>query len=409
MKAEMIAVGTEILLGQIVNTNAQFISQQFAGLGVDLYYETVIGDNVLRLKEALGIAFARVDLVILTGGLGPTKDDLTKETVAEYFGAALEMHQPSLAEISGYFQRVGRPMTENNKKQAMLPQGCIVMKNNHGTAPGCILEKDGKTAVMLPGPPTEMKFMFLESVVPYLKSKSTDVIASKSVRLFGTGESAVETQVRDLMERQNPTVAPYAKEGEVELRVTAKASAQEEAEALIAPAVREIQNRLGEFVYGYDEDTLESVTVEFLKQNGLTVSTAESCTGGLIAGAITEVPGSSEVFGFGVVTYANQAKVQMAGVRAETLEKYGAVSPQTAEEMARGIREKSGSDLGVSATGIAGPDGGSEEKPVGLVYIALAGPKRTVCRKLNLNGNRASVRKLTKMNVLDMIRKEGLQ
>lgn len=405
MKAEIIAVGTEILLGQIVNTNAQFISRELSHLGIDLHYQTVVGDNACRLTEVLDIAFGRADMVILTGGLGPTNDDLTKETVAAYFGLELELHEPSLSEIKVIFERLGREMTENNKKQAMLPKDAIILQNDNGTAPGCIISKDGKTAILLPGPPKEMMPMFLNKVIPHIKSTSNEVIVSKSVRIFGKGESGIEDLVRDLMESANPTVAPYAKEGEVELRVTAKTQTQEQANCIIDEMIDKLKLRIGDYIYGYDEDTLASVAVAKLVKNNLSLSIAESCTGGLVAGAITEVPGSSQIFGYGFTTYSNEAKTALLGVDQQTLAQYGAVSEAVAREMAIGAKERSKSSIGVSVTGIAGPDGGTEQKPVGLVYIALADENGVICNKLNLSGNRQRIRGLTTMNVLDMIRR----
>ncbi len=403
MNAEIIAVGTEILLGQILNTNAKYISECLAGAGVNMYYQTVIGDNPERLKKALETAFSRVDTVILTGGLGPTCDDLTKETVAEYFGKKLARDAYSLEKIEKRMTRLGAQMTENNKKQADMPEGCIILENLNGTAPGCIVEENGKTAIMLPGPPSEMEPMFKDAVMPYLMKKTNSVIHSVSVRIFGKGESLVETLLRDLMDRPNPSLAPYAKEGEVELRVTARAENEDEAIKLAQPVVEEIKNRLGENIYGYDDDTLETVAVKKLIAAGKTVSTAESCTGGMVASAITAVAGSSEVFGYGFVTYANEAKENLVGVEGGTLKTYGAVSSQTAMEMAKGAREKSGSDIGVSTTGIAGPGGGTDEKPVGLVYIAISTKEKTEYKKLNLLGDRNKIRRLTVKHVMNMI------
>ncbi len=402
MNAEIIAVGTEILLGQILNTNAKYISEKLATVGVNMYYQTVIGDNPARLKQALELAFSRVDTVILTGGLGPTCDDLTKETVAGFFGKKLVRDEYSLKKIEDRMSRLGAKMTDNNKKQADMPEGCIILENFNGTAPGCIIEENGKTAIMLPGPPREMEPMFDGAVVPYLASKTAEVIRSTSVRIFGKGESLAETIVRDLMDSENPTLAPYAKEGEVELRVTAKAKDEEEARRLIAPMVEEIKNRLGENIYGYDEDNLTTVAVGKLIKNKKTISTAESCTGGLLAGEITSVSGSSEIFGYGYITYANEAKQDLVGVNPETLKKHGAVSSEVAMEMAKGARERSGSHIGVSATGVAGPSC-SEAKPVGLVYIALSTEEKTVYKKLNLIGDRGRIRRLTVKHIMNMI------
>ena len=403
MKAEIIAVGTELLLGQILNTNAKYISQQLAGAGVDMYYQTVTGDNPERLKSALSIAFSRADTVILTGGLGPTKDDLTKETVAEYFGRKLVRDEYSMKKIERHIKKIGMPLTENNKKQADMPEGCIIIENFKGTAPGCIIEENGKTAVMLPGPPSEAEPMFKDFVLPYLTKRTGAVIVSKSVRIFGKGESLVETLVKDLTEGENPTLAPYAKEGEVELRITAKAENEDEAKSLIESMRREVEKRLGENIYGYDDDSLETVAVRGLIEHKKTISTAESCTGGTVAAAITSVAGSSEIFGYGFVTYANEAKQNLVGVEENTLKMYSAVDPETAMQMAEGARKRSGSDIGVSTTGIAGPGGGTEEKPVGLVYIAISTEKETKYKKLNLAGDRNKIRRLTVKHVLNMI------
>lgn len=406
MNAEIISVGTELLLGQIVNTNAAYIAKQLASVGINLYRTTVVGDNAERLIKAAKEAFSRTELVIFTGGLGPTNDDITKETVAEYFGLELICDEYSLNKIKSFFDRINKPMTQNNVKQACMPEGSIIAENFNGTAPGCIIEQNGKIAVLLPGPPSELVPMFENKIMPYLAEKSDTVIVSKTVKTFGIGESALEEKIKDLTYDCNPTIAPYAKTGEAELRITAKAANAADAEKLIMSMLDEVKKRIGEYIYGYDDDTLNSVAYKFLKDNGLTLSTAESCTGGLIADALVTMPGSSAVFGYGAVTYANEAKMQLLGVKPETLEKYGAVSPQTAREMAEGIRKLSGSDLGVASTGIAGPDGGSDEKPVGLVYIAVSGKNGTRTKKLNLSGGRENIRALAVKNVLHMIIEE---
>lgn len=391
--AEILCIGTEILLGNIVNTNSSVISRGLADIGIDMYHHTVVGDNPERLKEALNVAFSRNSIVITTGGLGPTYDDLSKETVAEYFGAKLVLDEESLAHTQSFFKKWGCPMTENNVKQAMMPEGCIILKNPNGTAPGAILEKDGKTAVLLPGPPREMTPMFEEQVLPYLQKRSGRVLLSHGVHFFGIGESALENELRDEMEgMNNPTLAPYAKEGEVMLRVTASAEDKAGAEALLVPVVDMLKSRFAQYIYGVDVNNLQTAVVRALIQKGLTVAAAESCTGGWLAKRITEVPGSSGVFGYGVVTYANEAKEKLLGVSHETLEKYGAVSPQTAEEMANGVRRVSGADIGVSITGIAGPDGGSAEKPVGLVYVGVSSEKYNDVIKLNLSRGYAEER-----------------
>ena len=403
MKAEIIAVGTELLLGQIVNTNARDLASGLSDCGVIVYYQTVVGDNPGRLKQAIADAYERVDLVILTGGLGPTKDDLTKEIVAEYFGKKLVLDQPSLDRIQGYFDRMGREMNETNKKQAYMPEGCIILENNCGTAPGLIVEEGGKIAILLPGPPKEMNPMFEEKVKPWLSGKTGSTIKSRTLKMTDIGESNMAAEVSDLMEGENPTVAPYAKEGESELRITAMAKTEEEADGLIEPVAKEIYARLGEYIYGEDDTTLVEALVKKLIEKKLTISTAESCTGGLIASEITSVAGSSEIFGSGYVTYANSAKMKMLGVKDKTLADHGAVSENTAKEMAEGARAASGADIAVSVTGIAGPGGGTPEKPVGLVYMALADDKGTIVKKLNLDGSRDKVRRRTVKYVFKMV------
>lgn len=411
--AEILCIGTEILLGNIVNTNSQVISEGLAELGINVYRHTVVGDNPERLREALEAAFARSDIVVTTGGLGPTYDDLSKETVAAYFGLPLELHEPSAKAIKCFFEGIDRPMTENNLKQAMMPRGCTVLENRSGTAPGAIIEGGGKLAVLLPGPPREMLPMFRAQVVPHLAGLSGHVLRSHSIYFFGIGESALEAELREKIEQmQNPTVAPYAKDGEVMLRVTAYAKIAGEAEQLMQPVVAELCERYPQYVYGVDVDNLQTAAVHALAAAGLTVAVAESCTGGYIAKRITEVPGSSEVFGCGVVSYANSTKEKLLGVSHQTLERYGAVSPQTAQEMADGVRRVSGADIGISTTGIAGPDGGSAEKPVGLVYVGISREGKTDAVKLTLargysDGERELIRYLAASHALNLIRKSA--
>ena len=381
LKIEILCVGTEILLGDIVNTNARYIAKEIAALGLECYHQSVVGDNPKRLKESLELAFSRADAVIMTGGLGPTYDDLTKETAAEFFGRKMYLHQPSIEWIEGFFKRIGREMTENNRKQAMMPEGATVFDNHNGTAPGLAIKGElkehpewgEKIAILMPGPTREMVPMFKESVEPYLASFSQRVFVSHEVHLFGIGESSAETKLRDVMESMtNPTIAPYAKDGEVLLRVTASAENSEEAEKMITPVYSIIEERLGEYIYGIDVGSLQNALVKLLSEKHLTVATAESCTGGLIAKRITDVPGASEVFGMGAVCYANEIKTKLLGVSEETLKSFGAVSHQTAKEMAEGARRVSGADIAISTTGIAGPGGGTEEKPVGLVYVGVS-------------------------------------
>lgn len=396
--AEILCIGTEILLGNIVNTNSADISQGLAELGVNMYHHTVVGDNPERLREALEIAFSRNNIVITTGGLGPTYDDLSKETIAAYFGRKLVRHEPSMKALEAFFSHFASEMTENNLKQAMMPEGCLVLENHNGTAPGAILEEDGKIAIMLPGPPREMRPMFREQVMPWLARRSDRILRSHCVYFFGIGESSLEQQLRAEMESMtNPTLAPYAKEGEVMLRVTASASSEAEAEALMRPVIDMLLQRFGDLIYGVDVDNLQTAAVELLRASGLKTAVAESCTGGYLAKRITDVPGSSDVFECGVVSYANAVKAKVLGVKEETLAQYGAVSPQTAQEMADGVRTLSGADIGVSLTGIAGPGGGSQEKPVGLVYLGISSPWHSEVKELRLDRGYSEQRELIRL------------
>ncbi len=367
--AEILCIGTELLMGDIVNTNAAYIAKEMAALGINLYYQSVVGDNPQRLKESLALAFSRVDTVITTGGLGPTYDDLTKETIADYFGQKLVLHQPSYDRLCAYFARNNREMTENNKKQAFMPERCTVLENPNGTAPGCCIEQDGKTLIMLPGPPREMKPMFDHWAVPILTKDSEYTLVSKNLYFFGIGESTLESRLKDLMvNSRNPTVAPYAKTGEVMLRVTARVHRPEEAEGVMAPALKIIEETAGEYLYGIDVGNLQTAAVRILREKGLHAAAAESCTGGLVAKRLTEVSGSSAVFECGVCTYSNRMKAQILHVKEETLQKFSAVSPEVAAEMAEGVCALSGADIGVSVTGNAGPEP-SEGKPVGMVFV----------------------------------------
>ncbi|HOG00328.1 MAG: putative competence-damage inducible protein [Firmicutes bacterium ADurb.Bin248] len=405
MTCELISVGTELLLGNILNTNAQYISQKLADLGVNCYLQTTVGDNPDRLEEAVRRALARADVVILTGGLGPTCDDLTKETVSAALGKKLVLDEDSLAHIRRRFAKMGREMTPNNVKQAEFPEGCAILPNPHGTAPGCIIEHDGKAAILLPGPPNEMEPMFDASVMPYLEKRSGTKLYSRMVRIFGKGESSVEYELRDLMDGTNPTVAPYALLGEVKLRVTARCRSEREGEKLVAPVIAEIRRRLGAVVYSDEGRELHEVCAELLLGHKKTLAVAESCTGGMLASRLVSVPGSSRWFLEGCVTYANDAKARRLGVSTDTLASCGAVSGQTALEMARGIRRTSGADVGLAITGIAGPDGGTPEKPVGLVYIALASGEVEQVTELRFTGGRERIRNSACLNALDMLRR----
>ena len=406
MNAEILAVGTELLLGQIVNTNAQYISQRLPEVGVNVYYHDVVGDNPKRLKDSLSLALQRSDVVILTGGLGPTKDDLTKETVAQMLNRNLVLDEESLSIMKIFFARFNRQMTSNNIKQAYLPEGSIIIKNKNGTAPGCIIEEGDKVVIMLPGPPSEMRPMFEDTVIPYFKNKSHSRLVSRFMKIFGIGESAVEDKIIDLIDNQtNPTIAPYAKQGEVMLRITANCEAGENAENLINPVMDEIKKRLGDTVYSVDNKEIEEVVADLLLKKCLTISIAESCTGGLISKTLTEIPGISQVFMSGVVSYSNNAKINILGVKPETIEKYGAVSQNTAIEMAENIKQISGTDIGLSVTGLAGPAGATEEKPIGLVYVALATKDGVESKELRLWGERNRIRNVTCLHALDMVRR----
>ncbi|MEG6572419.1 competence/damage-inducible protein A [[Clostridium] cellulosi] len=410
MNTEILAVGTELLLGDIVNTNAQYLAREMAAMGFCVLHQSVVGDNPGRLKEAVEMALSRSDILITTGGLGPTDDDITRETIAEVLGLELELDNEALKSVEEYFKRTGRVMSEVNKKQVMLPHGCYVLKNDWGTAPGCIVEKDGKTVIMLPGPPREMKPLFEKRAKPYLEKYCDGVIKSVTLREFGIPESKVQEMLSDLMQGANPTLAPYAKSGEVLLRVTARAGNAEKALEMCRPLVEEVKKRLGDSIYGENVSSLEEVVVRKLQEKHLKVSFAESCTGGYVAKRLTDIPGSSEVFECGVVTYANRIKHQLIGVKNETLAEYGAVSSQTAEQMSKGVRELSGADIGVGITGIAGPGGGTPKKPVGLVYISVCDSEHCYTKRFILGhgsseGEREHIRYLAASNALDMVRR----
>lgn len=407
MNAEILAVGTEILLGDIVNTNSQYIARELADLGVGVYYQTVVGDNPERMKRAMYEAFSRADIVITTGGLGPTADDLTKEMGAEYFDKKLILDDRSLKRLKNFFNKLNKTMTDNNVKQAYVPEGSIVMYNQNGTAPGIIIEEDGKILIMLPGPPKEMVPMFDEQVKPFLKSKQEYTLVSRVLRVSELGESTMESMVRDIIdESSNPTVAPYAKNNESLLRITARAESNEEAERLIEPVADEIYRRLGDNIYAEGETNISQVVAKALLESGKTISVSESCTGGLLASAFIDNSGISEVFMEGAVTYSNEAKMNRLGVKKETLDSFGAVSEQVAMEMAEGIAKTAGTNIGMSTTGVAGPDGGTEEKPVGLVYIGLYIDGKVVAKKFNFAGSRERIRSRAVAAALNWLRLE---
>lgn len=406
--AELIAVGTELLLGNIANTDAQMISQGLSQLGINVYYHTVVGDNPQRVRQAVDIARGRADILITTGGLGPTCDDLTKVAVAQAFGKELVYHEPSAQRIRERFAARGTPVTENNFQQAMVPEGCTVLDNDWGTAPGVAFASGGTHVLMLPGPPRECEKMFRHRALPYLQKLSDGVIASRTVKTFGIGESAAEALLRDLMNAlHNPTLAPYAKPTGTELRITAHAPTREEALRLIAPVEEQVKAILKDKVIGVDVDSLEEVCLRLLKDRGLTVGTAESCTGGLMAKLLTDLPGSSAVFRGGVVSYTDAVKRGLLGVPEDLLAQYGAVSPQVAQAMAQGARSALGCDLALAATGVAGPDPDDRGNPIGLVYLALAweGGCQVLPFRAGTQAERERVRRMAAWTGLDLIRR----
>ena len=406
--AEIIAVGTELLLGNIANTNAQELSQALAGLGINVFWHTVVGDNPHRLKEALDIARKRADVILTTGGLGPTYDDLTKQTICEAFGKPLVLHQDILDDLKVFFEKnVHMKMPSNNVQQAELPEGCTVFDNPVGTAPGCAFESDGVHVLMLPGPPFEMRTMLQRHVIPYLRSISGEVILSHDIMTFGLGESPMEELLREkISQMENPSLATYAKPSEVRLRATAKAESVEAAEAMLAPVVEEMTAFLGNVVYGVDVSGLEEVCFRLLKEQWLTLATAESCTGGRVAERMTAMPGVSTVYRGGVVSYWSSVKADVLGVPQEILDAHGAVSEPCARAMAEGARRITGADIAVSVTGAAGPDPDERGVPVGIVYIGLATPKGTFCRSLDLGKRRRDrIQDLASNHAFDVIRR----
>ena len=407
MKTELICVGTELLLGNILNTNAKYLAEKCAELGLSLYYQTVVGDNDTRLAEMIKAAFERSDVVIFTGGLGPTSDDITKEVVSESFDLPLVYDEKAADDLTKRLNRFGVPVTDNNYKQAYVPDGCTVLYNHNGTAPGILIEKNGKIAILLPGPPKEMQPMFEEYCVPFFKERSGLEIDSVMVKLIGIGESSAASKIEDIIAKStNPTVAPYAKQSQVHLRITARAESSEACKSLIDPVLAEIKDRLSEYIYTTEaEKDIEDVVYDLLKEKNLTITTAESCTGGLLAGKIINVRGASDVYKEGFVTYSDEAKMKDLGVSKETLEKFSAVSSQCAEEMARGAAKAAGADVAVVTTGIAGPEGGSEENPVGTVYIGVYYNGKTLVKRYSFGNNRQMVRDAACVRALDMVRR----
>ncbi|MDR1117066.1 MAG: competence/damage-inducible protein A [Oscillospiraceae bacterium] len=407
--AEIVAIGTELLLGNIANTDAQVISQALSEIGINVYFHTVVGDNPQRIIQALELAKKRADIIITTGGLGPTYDDITKETVAGCFGLKLVRHEETVERLHSFFKERGAKYTANNESQAMLPEGCTVFRNDWGTAPGCAFEAGGSTVIMLPGPPSECVPMLKFCAVPYLERFADAVMVSRNIRVYGMGESAMENAVRDLIvSMENPTVAPYALTGECRLRVTAKAATREEAYALTEPVIKQLTDRLGDVVYGIDVESLEETVVSLLRENNCTLATAESCTGGLLSGRITSVPGSSAVFLGGICAYSNDVKTGLLNIDREVVEKHGAVSAEVAVLMAENVRRLMKSDVGVGVTGVAGP-GESENKPAGTVFVAVSsGEYGSEVAELKLGSGRERVRSLSVLRAMDMVRRHLL-
>lgn len=412
MTVELISVGTEILLGNIVNTNAAYLAEKCALLGLSCYHQSVVGDNEERMEETIRLALSRSDIIILSGGLGPTKDDLTKEVTAKVFGRELYEDAHSKERIQEYFSQIhSKQITDNNWKQALVPEGAKVIDNHNGTAPGLIIEGDGKTAILLPGPPNEIIPMFERDIAPYLNSLQPEGIYSKMVKICGIGESRAETMIADLMDEQStPTIAPYAKTGEVHLRVTAKAENETKANELMEPLIEELFQRFGGNIYTTEEqETLEENIVKLLDERQMSLTTAESCTAGLLSGRIMNVAGASSVYNEGYITYSNDAKEKLLGVNHETLEQYGAVSPQTAREMAEGAAKSAGADAALAVTGIAGPGGGTKEKPVGLVYIGCYVKGQVRVEEYHFTGNRNKNREYAVVRALTLLREELLK
>lgn len=407
MVVEFISVGTELLLGNIVNTNAQFLAEECAKLGLSCYYQTVVGDNEERLTETFKTAWKRSDFVILTGGLGPTDDDLTKEVVAKTLKKSLVEDPVARTMIQEYFTKRNITLSENNWKQAMVMKDSIVLYNDNGTAPGIIAEEGEKAAILLPGPPNELVPMFKKYVVDYLRGKNSVVIQSVTVKLCGIGESLAEDMIKDMIAKQtNPTIATYAKTGEVHIRVTAGADNEKQAQKLLKPVVKELKTRFGMHVYSTDENvSLEQSVVDLLLANNLTVSTVESCTGGLLAGRLINVPGVSEVFKMGHITYSNKAKRKTLGIKKSLIQQYTAVSEEVALEMVKGAEFVTKADVIVSVTGLAGPDGGTDEKPVGLVYIGCSVKGKRVTEEFHFKGNREKIRESAVSQALVLMRK----
>lgn len=401
MKVEIIAIGNEIITGKTINTNASYMASKIQNIGLTPLWHTAVGDYKEAIEEALKQAIKRADVVLISGGLGPTEDDLTKETVCAYLEQALIFYKEIGEEIKAYFKKIKRPLTENNMKQAYFPKQCDIIPNPNGTAPGCILKKKNKYVVLLPGPAKELIPMFEETVLPYFEKKVEGVYRTLDIKFFGIGESQLATELADLLgESDTLVVAPYVGNYEVIIRIRAFSSLLEQAQEKVEEIKNKIVTRLGNYIIGYNDNNLETQVASLLKEKGYSIATAESCTGGLIAATLVNCSGISSTFSEGIVTYSNEAKCKYLKVDQKTLDSFGAVSEETAKEMAEGIRREAGADIGIATTGIAGPSGGTKEKPVGLVYIGLAMPQRTYVYKLFLQGNREAIREKTVKNVL---------
>jgi len=406
--AEIIAVGTELLLGGTANTDAQDVSRVLSELGINVFFHTVVGDNPERLKQAVDVAKSRANIIITTGGLGPTYDDLTKQTLAEAFGKKLILNEDVANQIREYFAKryPNMKMTDNNLRQAELPEGCVILDNGVGTAPGCAFEVDGLHVLMLPGPPRECRAMLVSCVVPYLKKLSESEIHSHNIHIFGLGESMVEEKLHGLMENmQNPTLAPYAKSGEVMLRLTAKSESKAEAEKLMAPVLSKIRETLGDIIYGIDTGSLENTVAGLLTEHGLTLATAESCTGGLLSKRLTDIPGASKFFMGGLVAYSISSKTALLGIDPALINEKGAVSREVAIAMADGARIKLDADIGIGITGLAGPEGDGSRTEPGTVHVALTTKDKSYCRSLHFYQDRTRVRIMSASHALDMIRR----
>ena len=407
MKAEIIAVGTELLMGEILNSNSRDIARELYNLGIDVYHQSVVGDNLNRVSKELETAFERADLVITTGGLGPTRDDLTKEAAAHFLKRDMILDEESIKHLEDFFGSRGLPLNEGNKRQAYFPEGAKIIPNENGTAPACIIEFDEKVLVILPGPPREVIPLMEKYIIPYLEKRTGKVFISDIINISGIGEGHMEEKIMDIIEAQeNPTVAPYAKEHGLTLRVTASANTEQEARLLLEPVVKKICDRLGMDVYAIGDTTLEAVVASLLIEQNLSISVAESCSGGLLAGRLINYPGISKVFKEGFITYSNESKINTLGVDYKILSKYGAVSEEVAKQMAKGAADRAKSDVALSITGIAGPDGGTDEKPVGLVYIGLYLLGEVKVMKMDSWGSRDNVRRRAVSQALDMLRRE---